>query len=122
MNTALCSSVPMKHSHCCSRARSMPLAGARSASRKALGDVLQDRGVLGEELARVGAQGRHHAERVDGDEVGAVRQALVAVALDVLRFRAGLVKCDAGCHRAGERGEIKLHGNLPRFDFCTVPH
>ena len=34
MKTPLCSSVPMKLSHCCRRARAMPFAGARPAAGK----------------------------------------------------------------------------------------
>jgi len=79
-----------------------PTLRRKVGTGKAFGDVLQDRAVLGEQVALVGAQGRHHAERVDLVEVGAVRQALVAVALDILGVGAGLVECDAGRHRAGE--------------------
>ena len=39
---------------------------------EAVGDILQDRGILGEQRAVVHADRRHHPERVDFEIVGAV--------------------------------------------------
>src|SRR5215467_11358502 len=63
VNRPLCSSVPMKHSHCC--------------------DMLQDRGVLGQDHAVIGAHDRHQAKRVDGVEVGIVLQDLLGPGVDL---------------------------------------
>ena len=98
-------------------------AGRREVSAgEALGDVLQDRGVFGQHIAVVGAQGRHHPERVDLEKVRAVGQPLGAVAIDVADIRSGFVQCDARRHRAGQRREIKVHKASPSVYFCTVPH
>jgi hypothetical protein len=82
-----------------------------AAARVVLGDVLQDRAVLGQELAALEPEHRHLAERVDGQEVAAVGQALgLGVDPNVLGLGARFVKGNARGHRTSERGKIQNHG------------
>src|SRR5581483_348705 len=55
----------------------------------------------------------------------------LGIDLEIAGVRARLIQCDPGRHRAGERGEIEIHGCLlggltravaARVDFYTVSH
>src|SRR6478752_2325472 len=64
-------------------------------------------------------QRRHETERVDGEEILAFPRALcLGVDLDKTGVGASLVDHDSRRHRAGERGEIKVHWNSA-VEFCT---
>ena len=78
-----------------------------------VGDILQDGRILGQHGSVVEPQRRHVAQRIDGAIVLAGRRNLsgVGVDLDEVDRGAGLIEGDASRHRAGERGEIELHGN-----------
>ena len=79
--------------------------------RKLVSDVLQDRGVLGEERAVVDADRRHHAERIDFEIIRAVGHDALGLRIDFdeAGVRAGLVERDARGKRTGEGREIKVH-------------
>jgi hypothetical protein len=97
----------MKQSHCCSRAR--PIAsdagGRQACGGETIGDELQDRGVLGQHFAVVGAQRRNQAERVDREIVlaGGEHFLVGGIDLDHVGRTAGLGERDARGHGAGER-------------------
>ena len=112
----------MKHSHCCRRARSIPLAGARFAPGKRSATYCR---IAAFSVSRSPSSVRSVGTMPSGliwrkSEPSGRR--LVFGRVDVAGVGAGLVECDAGRHRAGERREIKIHANSPSFDFCTVPH
>jgi hypothetical protein len=79
---------------------------------------LQDRGVLGEDRAVIGAQRRHQAERIDAEKIRAVVLHAFCQWIDfeIICVGARLIERDAGRHRAGERRVIQVHG------FLLCPH
>ena len=83
-----------------------------------VGDILQDRGILGEHGAIVGAQGRHQPERVHFPEIRAVFEHLLGLGIDLDEVGLGtrLIEGDTGRERAGERGEVELHGGVLSFE------
>ena len=107
------------------RVRAMPPFGARFSVGEAVGDVLQDRGVLGQQGAVIQPDRRHHAERVQAEnksEPSSTMRLVFGSTSMKPALRTGLVECNAGGERTGERREIKVHRGSPRVDFCTVPH
>jgi hypothetical protein len=80
--------------------------------RKAVRHVLEDRR-FGEHCAVVGAQRRNVADRVDGEIVAAVEDALCfGIDLDEARVGPGFVNRNPRGHRTGEGSEIQVHGDL----------
>jgi AcrR family transcriptional regulator len=102
---------------------------AQSHIRKAVRDILKNRGVFGEDQAIIGADRRHEAERIHAAKIGIVLQHLLRFWIDfkIARLGAGFIQGDAGCHRTGKGREVEVHGASPGveagvLDFYTVPH
>src|SRR5262249_17015584 len=96
--------------------------GREGRAGEAVRHVLQDRRILGHDLAVVGANRPNETERVDRVIVGSVASTLdLGIDLHEARCGVGFVECNACGHGAGERGEIEVHLH-PSIDFCTRSH
>ena len=79
--------------------------------------IVEDEAIMagGQNGAIVESQRRHLSQRIDREEVAAVRQSLAArICLRVARGGAGFIQRDAGGERAGHRCKVQFHDRCLR--------